>query len=115
MTATWANVKPNTNTYEYNTKAPYATPAADNGGMYRYENTNPNEKRTTYFCIANDNETNWFGAFGAQKQWGSNGTPAFCGRGTKGILDLYMRINPSTKKYREFKNGIIMPTTIQEI
>jgi hypothetical protein len=34
---------------------------------------------------------------------------------TAGILDLYMRIKPEALKYREFSNGIIMPTTLNEI
>jgi hypothetical protein len=34
---------------------------------------------------------------------------------TSGFYDLYMRIDPTEKRYREFRNGIIMPTTINEM
>lgn len=115
MNATWDQMKPNATTklYTYNTDG-YNAPGDENGGMYRYENSN-SDMDTSFFVIANKTKSNWYGAFGARKNWDPNGNPAFCKRGTKGIFDLYMRINPDMKKYREFKNGILMPTTITEI
>ena len=76
-------------------------------------------------AVNGSNSTNgspawWYGAFGSWTGY-TNGTlpVAMAIDGTEyntpGILNLYMRINPTEKRYREFKNGIIMPTTINEM
>ena len=56
------------------------------GGMYKINSS-------TYFCITNGSNGNWFGAVGA---WGvySNGIPGYPNTAvTTGYLDLYMRID----------------------
>ena len=99
------------NNYNYNTN--YDQPS-ERGGLFRYSSgTDPHSN--TFLRIANGTSSNWYGAFGAFQSWDKhNGIPGFNAE-TDGILDLYMRINPTEKRYREFKSGIIMPTTINEI
>lgn len=76
-----------------------------NGGMYKLNSS-------TYFCVTNASNGNWFGAFGA---WSSHGTgiPTFNNSSTAGVFNLYIRIDPAIdNKYREFSNGVIMPNQI---
>ena len=99
--------------YSYNDN--YDIPA-NRGGLYRYHG-NSSVSGSTFLRIANGTEGNWFGAFGASgthSSGGVDGIPSFTGA-TAGVLDLYMRVDPTALKYREFKNGIIMPTTLNEI
>ena len=88
----------------------------DKRGMYKYHNTNNNGY--TYFCIANTASTNWFGAIGSWHE-AANGIGHGVGipnmlDSTSGITDLYVRVDPTKITYKEFKNGIIMPNTINE-
>lgn len=104
LTATYSDVAPGSAKVTYNDK--YTVPTR-NGGMWKI-NSN------TFFCITNTNSGNWFGAFGAWA-WHGSGIPTFQDGSTSGLLELYMRIDPKGKLYREFKGGITMPTTINEI
>lgn len=104
LTASYADVQPGSANVVYNSN--YNIPTI-NGGMYKL-NSN------TFFCITNATNGNWFGAFGAWN-WHGDGIPTFQNRSTSGILDLYMRIDPASKLYKEFKKGITMPITINEI
>ena len=97
--------------YNYNTNYDQSS---GRGGLFRYTSGTTSHDNT-FLRIANGTSSNWYGAFGAFKEWKDhNGIPGF-NTETNGILDLYMRINPTEKRYREFKNGIIMPTTINEM
>lgn len=79
-----------------------------NGGMYKI-NSN------TFFCITNASNGNWYGAFGSWSKFGS-GIPTFNNGSSAGIFDLFVRVSPENAQiYREFKNGIIMPNTFNEI
>ena len=56
------------------------------GGMYKINSS-------TYFCITNGSNGNWFGAVGAWGVYG-NGIPGYPNTAvTTGYLDLYMRID----------------------
>lgn len=101
--ATWSDIKAGSSKFTAIQNIP-----SMNGGMYR-------DFSSTYMRIANANESNWYGAFGCYSTW-TYGVPTFGNTGNYGILDLYVRVSPeNAKKYREFKKGIVMPTTFNEI
>ena len=87
--------------------------SSGDGCLYKYSNSNSSGR--SFFVIANGTNTNWYGAFGCFTKWNNN-IPSFYGQGVIGVLDLYIRVSPeNAKKYREFKNGIVMTTTFNEV
>ena len=100
FTATYNTVNPGNSNVTHIENMP-----SRNGGMYKINSS-------TYFCITNASNGNWYGAFGS---WNSHGTgiPTFDNSSTAGTFDLFVRVDPSVgDKYREFKQGIIMPNSI---
>jgi hypothetical protein len=90
------------------------------GGLRRGDNN-----RAYWKLAVIDSSNWWYGAFGCYKREINDqmpyngGIPVVRGNNEKeyitaGILDLYMRIDPTKITYKEFKNGIIMPNTINE-
>ena len=104
FTASWNDIKAGSSGFTAIQNIPTM-----NGGMYRGTSS------TAYMRIANANSDNWYGAFGCFTDW-SGRIPTFNNTANYGILDLYVRVSPeNAKKYREFKKGIIMPSTFNEI
>jgi hypothetical protein len=96
FTATYNDVKPGSSKVTHISNMP-----SMNGGMYKLNSS-------TYFCVTNASNGNWFGAFGAWSKHGS-GIPTFNNSSTAGTFDLYVRVSPAVvQKYREFKGGILM-------
>ena len=109
LQATWDQISDYTYIDDENTANP-----TNRKGLYRYT-TGTTEHTKTFLRIGTTDKTNWYGAFGATALASTNnGIPGFVGT-TMGLLNLYMRVDPKKLKYKEFKNGIIMPTTINEI
>lgn len=96
FTATYNDVKPGSSNVTHISNMPTM-----NGGMYKINSS-------TYFCITNASNGNWYGAFGSWTKHGS-GIPTFNNSSTAGTFDLYVRVSPAVaQKYREFKGGILM-------
>ena len=95
----------------------YNKPTATRKGLYRYhlaaDGTTKQEYANTFLRIYNGTPGNWYGAFGSSEAWGG-GIPGF-DNATMGIFNLYMRIKPEAITYKEFKKGIVIPSTINEI
>ena len=96
FTATYNDVKPGSSKVTHISNMPSL-----NGGMYKLNSS-------TYFCVTNASNGNWYGAFGSWTKHGS-GIPTFNNSSTAGTFDLYVRVSPDVaQKYREFKGGILM-------
>jgi hypothetical protein len=74
-----------------------------NGGMYKINSS-------TYFCVTNGSNGNWFGAFGSWTKHGT-GIPTHNNSSSAGLYDLYVRVDPNSIKNREF-DGVIMPNQL---
>jgi hypothetical protein len=109
--ATWDNTKPGQTTVTHIENMP-----SDKGGLYRYKNSNSSSS-SAFMVISNSSKSNWYGAFGSTSSWSSGGIAGIPGFSdvVAGDFDLFVRIDPSNEKYREYKQGIVMPNSINII
>lgn len=87
MAGSWSDVQPTSSNIVRNTSSGYVNNSM--GGIYKHNSL-------TYLVIANGNNGNWFGAFGA---WTNHegGIPGFPNTViTTGYMDLYLRVDNIT-------------------